>query len=39
MNSQHENTNSKNDIVLKIGFKRLFLRFLVYKHKSDSDFV
>jgi len=30
VNSQHKNTNSKDDFVLKTKFKRSFERFLIY---------
>ena len=39
VNSQHENTNTKDDFVLKKQFKRKLNRFLLYKKKSDSDLV
>ena len=36
MSSQHKNTSSKCDFVLKTWFQRLFKTFLVYKNKSES---
>ena len=36
--SQHKNSNSKGDFVLKNGLKRSFKRFLVYKNKLESKY-
>ena len=39
MNLQHQNTNSKGDFVLKNRFETFIFKNLLYKHKSDLDFV
>ena len=39
VNSQYQNTNAKGDLHSKTVLKRSFLRFLVYKNKSDLDLV
>ena len=36
VNTQHENTNSNGEFVLKTGLKCSFYRFQVYTNKSES---
>ena len=43
MNSQYVHTNSTNlhevDFVVKNGGKQWFKRYMIHKHKSESDLV